>query len=434
MPIYDRAADRNSGSSAIRSSDGRREYRSMTPISSGRRGSSSPAFETRGIGGVTTQDGFRDSGRRGPASVGRSSDPFARDRGLRLLEQSPSRLDWYRRNNYPPRAFGVGHGYNDGFGYRGPGYRGGYYRRGGVCFDSPRGFSAYVRLGISSYRCRPYYGYSRLGCFNRGVVAYQPYYYGWPAFPAFYSYASPVYYNDYYTTVVESSPAYVERVVDNYYTDDSYYSDGTSYSTPYGLGTTSAPVTDATNRELGERAYFDGNYDAARQHFVRALLDEPDNPEVMIMYAYCHFATGDYQVAAMAIRRAFESDATLIESPIDLYRLYGTPHTLAEHISRLDQYAAEHPDDVQPLFLSGYVRYASGDPQEAARILSTAANQSNDVVIQIMRDAAIRAAEAVFRNQLEQEPQKPQPPKQQPARPESRPSGPLEIEMKPTPF
>lgn len=402
----------------------------MNAIGSGRRGTSSSAFETRGIGGGATRDGFRDSARRGPSSFGRSSDPFARDRGLRLLEHSPSRLDWYRRNNYPPRAFGVGFGFHRDFGRRGGGF---FHRRGPVCFDSPRRFSAFVSLGISNFRCRPFFGFSRLGCFNRGLIGYQPFFAGWSAFPAYSWWDAPVVYNN-YTTVVETSPTYVDRVVETYYADDP------AYTTPYGVGSTSAPpVTDASNRELGERAFLDGNYEAARQHFVRALLDEPNNPEVMIMYAYCHFATGDYQVAAMAIRRAFESDATLIESPIDLYRLYGNPQTLGEHVTRLDQYAAANPDDVQALFLSGYVRYASGDPQEAARILSGAANQSDDVAIQIMRDAAIRAAEAIFRNQLEQEPQGPQspkplPPKHQPPRPESRPSGPLEIEMKPAPF
>jgi hypothetical protein len=112
-----------------------------------------------------------------------------------------------------------------------------------------------------------------------------------------------------------------------------------------------------------------------------------------MLYGYAHFATGDYLVAAMAVRRATTADATLIESPIDLAGLYRNRADYQAHLDKLDAHVAASPGDLDAKYLAGFARYASGDPGGAGAIFAECmAAAPSDASYFIMRDAALRAS------------------------------------------
>jgi Flp pilus assembly protein TadD len=147
-----------------------------------------------------------------------------------------------------------------------------------------------------------------------------------------------------------------------------------------------------SHRRAGLQAFFNGDYDLARREFVRALLAEPDDPELVMLYGFAHFATGDYLVATLALRRALGDDPTLIDRPVDIYRLYGKPDDLAAHVDSLDRHLAADPADQDARFLAGFVRYAAGQADEAVAVFARLATEAPDDLLSfIMRDAALRA-------------------------------------------
>ena len=243
------------------------------------------------------------------------------------LDQSRSRRGWLTRNNYAPRAFGVGLGFNRDYGF-GRGY---YGRRGWGRVRSFRRCNDFVSFGLGYslgrfsgfrrsrlYRCNsfPYFGYNnfRYGGFGSWGTGY----YGLTSFaPAFYGFDYPVY-------SAPGAPVYVD--VDNYnYVDPNAYGTGTTNyynADPNALGVVpSAPSSQATtlsHRELAEAAFYRGEYDLARRELIRALLANPDDAELEMFYAYAHFATADYATGSTALRRALQSDPSLVNLPLDI--------------------------------------------------------------------------------------------------------------------
>ncbi|HRX85611.1 MAG TPA: hypothetical protein P5572_11390 [Phycisphaerae bacterium] len=381
-----------------------------------------------GIDAVATRE--PDSGRRGPSTYGRSgtrrSAPPVRRGGSALSfssslpgsyfsaynrpEYDSGRIDWYRRNNYPSPAFGVGYGFNDlGVGSRstlGVWGIGRSYGRGRH-HDHDRGSS--WSLGFS------YYG-GRSNCWPYGLGAYghrhhfkswcypqtTTYVTGW-GYPWYNTYSWGYPYSTGYGLWDDADINYDSTYVTNNYYDTDYYDGTTSQSgiTAYPQSTTSVPAATPQapqaqdHDRLGLQAFAQGDYDLARREFVRAILATPESPELIMLYGYAHFATGDYLIASMAIRRATEADPTLIESPIDLAGLYGNPADYQQHLAKLDAYVAANPTDLDAKYVSGFARYASGDPNGAGAIFAECMTAApDDSTYFIMRDAALRASVA----------------------------------------
>jgi len=145
-------------------------------------------------------------------------------------------------------------------------------------------------------------------------------------------------------------------------------------------------------RERGERFFLEGRFDDARQTFVLAMLDAPDDAELLVLYAYSQFATGEYRLAASTLDRALRLDPTLIDSPVDVLRLYGDVDQFGSHVDQLDDYLSRLPNDYDSQLLAGYVRYAAGAPDAAIPFFSTVAGARSDAIVaMLLRDAAIRA-------------------------------------------
>ena len=334
------------------------------------------------------------------------------------LDQSPGYYEWYERNGYPLRSYGIGYGLYDrcrnekslsfSLGLSWDRYSFANYglRKNSICHNRHHGRQR--GHGHWSKYCNSFFVPI---CYSRTY---------WPS----YSRANR-YYSDYTTPVTnvyeyetnnyygaDNTPVY--DYSDNYTQsyDSGYYDSGSDsgytgfLSTPVPVNTdyydsvgyeTSEESTPATtvpfsSRQCAETAFFNGDYDLARRQYVRAVLAMPEDAELLMLYGYAHFATGDYMVASLSIRRALLADPTLIDTPVDIYRIYGNPADLSAHMDQLDHYLVTDETDADARFLAGFVRHASGQTSEAIVVFSQCMKESpDDFLLVIMRDAAIRA-------------------------------------------
>ena len=150
------------------------------------------------------------------------------------------------------------------------------------------------------------------------------------------------------------------------------------------------PVNNALLADA-ERQFREGHYEEARGNFVRAVLNDPRNGFAELAYGLVHFAVGDYQAAARAIRRGAALAPDVVDRPIDVTRQYGKTDDYRRHVQALQLYVASHPDQQDAWFLLGYIHYSSGEPIEALRAFEKAAAlDPADTYAAVFRDAANR--------------------------------------------
>jgi tetratricopeptide (TPR) repeat protein len=150
------------------------------------------------------------------------------------------------------------------------------------------------------------------------------------------------------------------------------------------------PVNNALLADAA-RMFQEGRYEESRALLVQAVLSEPENGFSELAYALGHFAVGEYDPAAEAVRRGAALVPDVIDLPIDVVRQYGKPKDFETHLQALQLYAAAHPDDQNAWFLLGYVMYSSGKPEEAQRAFEKAAKLNpSDTYAAVFRDAAGR--------------------------------------------
>lgn len=114
----------------------------------------------------------------------------------------------------------------------------------------------------------------------------------------------------------------------------------------------------------GDAAFETGDYEAAREHYVRAIVEAGADPSVRIALGLADFALGRHADAARAVRWGAWHSPGLAGSAFDLRRAYGGPEDLQTHRSRLASFVDEHPKDADALFLLGFVRLFSGQRDE----------------------------------------------------------------------
>jgi len=171
---------------------------------------------------------------------------------------------------------------------------------------------------------------------------YDYYYPYWP------SYYSPYWYN-YYPYEPYSYP----------YEPYTYYpSEPHSYSSGYGTGSQD-PLA------LGSQYFAQGDYQQARDSFLKAMVAQPNNPKARFAYGQTLLALGQYQSAAEAIRQGLALDLTWPQVQMDLRSAYGDPSEFARQLGKLETYLAAHPEDADARFLLAYNLYFSGQKDRA---------------------------------------------------------------------
>jgi hypothetical protein len=126
--------------------------------------------------------------------------------------------------------------------------------------------------------------------------------------------------------------------------------------------------------DRGRAAFAEGEYGRAADHFRRAAAADPADPLPQFLLVQTLTALGKYTAAAEAARSAvehFPGWPALTTRPLDLYGAHAADY--AEHLKRLEQTRAAHPDDPVLLFLSGHALWFDGRRDDARLLFRRAA-------------------------------------------------------------
>jgi len=224
-----------------------------------------------------------------------------------------------------------------------------------------------------SGRCRTFVGFgfyeSRVYC----PSYYVPYYVSAPVYVV----SSPPIVQE--TVVV--SPEYAQPPVSYTPTSPVYGESYSTYEPIAGVGDTAStdvsptaePATPdtAAGQIAGEQLYVmmyegtkqfsEGAYESAARMFLNVTLQDPANVDAALAYAIARFATGDYPVAAIAIRRGVSRLPEIVNSTFDIRERYGNPADLDRHLQALQTFLNEHPDHVDGLLVFGFVQHFTSD-------------------------------------------------------------------------
>lgn len=265
-------------------------------------------------------------------------------------------------------TFGNGHDRHGGLG--GFGGHGGHHGLG-------------HHIGTYSYGFYPYYG-------GRYFPAYS--YYG-----SYYPYGSSYLYQPYYSYGY-GDPYYgagYTSYSSNYYGPVVYGDSVSEYEAPAAdptYPTTPEPGVEAQPSGLlsqGDAAFAAGRFDEAQRYYVSAMLADDSDGVAMMLYSVSNLATGDYEVAAAALRRSLERSPDLISNPIDVRKLYGEAYLFDTHRDDLAAFVEGRPGDRDTKLLYGYVLFASGDAERAGVIFRQLRDSdSSDGLAAKLADAA----------------------------------------------
>ena len=158
----------------------------------------------------------------------------------------------------------------------------------------------------------------------------------------------------------------------------------TGIATPVTLASAYAPTTAtvtngtataATNfADQGEAAFKAGDYKGAAYALQHAVVDNQQNPVLMLMHAQALFATGKFEQAAGATQAAMSQlDKDKWGVVVKNYReLYGNASDYTSQLRSLEAAIKDKRSDPALRFLLGYHYAYLGFPQQAAEQLNQA--------------------------------------------------------------
>jgi hypothetical protein len=130
---------------------------------------------------------------------------------------------------------------------------------------------------------------------------------------------------------------------------------------------------------LGRAAFAAAEYGRAAQRFHQATRTNPDDGGAYFLLAQAEFALGKYDQAVEAIQAGMRLEPdwpTAAFRPVTLYD--GSVADLPEHLRRLEEALAAHPDDPVLLFLYAYQLWFDGRQDEARPLFQRAAAVAPD--------------------------------------------------------
>jgi len=141
--------------------------------------------------------------------------------------------------------------------------------------------------------------------------------------------------------------------------------DASQESTP--IASLSLAEYDARFVERGEDDFRQGDFHGARFYWRHALLDDPQNPVLLMMLGQAFFATGAYHDAAGATQAAMHSLPAEQWGVVVVHfrELYGNPADYTLQLRDLEQAVARKPEDPARHFLLGFHYGFLGYPQHA---------------------------------------------------------------------
>ncbi len=127
------------------------------------------------------------------------------------------------------------------------------------------------------------------------------------------------------------------------------------------------PVDERLYRLMGEgtETFVLGRYEESARTFLQVMLEDPDNVDGALAYAVARFATGDYEMSALAIRRAVRRLCEVTHSDFDLRERYGQPEDINLHWANLVNALHHDPDHPDILVVLGFVQHFTGQRADA---------------------------------------------------------------------
>lgn len=110
----------------------------------------------------------------------------------------------------------------------------------------------------------------------------------------------------------------------------------------------------------GKRYFKQGGYSLAVESFQRAVLAAPQDGVPKLYFGLAHFAVGDYEYAAYAIRRGMDRVPSRGKDAMDPRHLYGKSADLDRHLAALHAQVERDPANGDAHFLLGYMLYHAG--------------------------------------------------------------------------
>ena len=260
-------------------------------------------------------------------------------------------------------------------------------------YDTRYGCGSYYRYNRGydrwRYRCYPRFGIG----FGFYSAAYRTY----PVYSTLYE-PYPVYTTVYQPYAVYTSPTYVVSdsgeqqavivggevdesavVVDEApATDAAVVSQppiwqgeaGTVAPLPSSVGEESASVMPAEQMHRlmvqGVELFTQGEYEESAQLFLQVAMAAPDNFDATLAYAVGRFATGDFSMSAIAIRRGVRRFPDVVNAQFDIRDRYGRLADFDRHLAALEAFVSKQPDDADGLLVLGFVQHFTGRRESAA--------------------------------------------------------------------
>ena len=125
----------------------------------------------------------------------------------------------------------------------------------------------------------------------------------------------------------------------------------------------------------GVDAFSRQNYDASAKAFLQVAMADPANADAWLAYAVARFATGEYEMAATAIRRGVKQYPEVVDSTFDIRERYGVPEDFARHLRALEEEVIDDPKDGDAWLTLGFVRHFSGQRDMAERAFRVIENR-----------------------------------------------------------
>lgn len=152
----------------------------------------------------------------------------------------------------------------------------------------------------------------------------------------------------------------------NYASYPAYTTDQATLAT-----TTPDPAEAATYTERGEVAFKAGNYSEAVYDWRHALVDDPQNGTLGMLYAQALFASGSYEESAGATQMAMammppEEWGVVVKNYTELYPRV---QNYTEQLRGLEKARNDKPEEPALRFLLGFHYNYLGYPQQATREL-----------------------------------------------------------------
>ena len=217
----------------------------------------------------------------------------------------------------------------------------------------------------------------------------------YPSYPAYSSatyVVSPSVVSGYYGSSVLSTPVFTDEVdtapiVYRSSESDQVLERGGSGETlqpllrdeTQGRSDTPADVPDAKlNRWMmeGAEAFGRGRYNDAALSFLRVAMADPSNADGTLAYAVARFATGNYGVAALAVRRGVLSYPEVVNVDFDIRDRYDERGDFDRQLRRLEEFVRTRPDSADSWLVLGFVRYFTGQRELAQRTFEVLQRQS----------------------------------------------------------